>query len=146
MEEEEEEESRVMSDFLPNEAVVEILIRLPVKSVARCRRVCKKCSVISSSFFITAHINRSLSTSLDNTKSSNLRLFQSIKTKIRDFVIARHYEQISLCSDDESFGNNNNFIKLKSCPLFCGDPYDGYSDIVGFCKGLVCRARHFHTN
>ncbi|KAG7988224.1 hypothetical protein I3843_03G176100 [Carya illinoinensis] len=147
-EEEEEEEAKVMSDFLPYEVVVEILVRLPVKAVARCRRVCKKwCSVISSNSFIATHINRSLSTGLDNSESSSLRLFQSIKTRIFDLVICRQFEHISLRSDDESFGNNNNFIELKSCPLFCGDPCYGHSDIVGFCKGVVCRAfdHHFHS-
>ncbi|XP_035544337.1 F-box/kelch-repeat protein At3g23880-like [Juglans regia] len=148
-EEEEEEEGKVMSDFLPNEVVIEILARLPVKTVARCRRVCKKwCSVISGNSFITTHINRSLSTSRDNSKSSSLRLFQSIKTKSISEVITRHYEHISMCSDDESFGNNNNFIKVKSCPLFCGCGISNYSNIVGFCKGVVCRAfdRHFYAN
>jgi hypothetical protein len=57
-----------MSDFLPSDVVVKILIRLPVKSLVRLRCVCKDwCSLISSNTFIATHTNRD-----DNNKSGLL--------------------------------------------------------------------------
>ncbi|KAK9016741.1 hypothetical protein V6N11_079235 [Hibiscus sabdariffa] len=51
-----------MSDYIPVEVIVEILIRLPVKSLVRFRSVCKSWnSVICDPCFISTHLQASLS-------------------------------------------------------------------------------------
>ncbi|XP_062152722.1 F-box/kelch-repeat protein At3g06240-like [Alnus glutinosa] len=51
-----------MSDYLPNEVIIEILSRLPVKSLIRFRGVSKTWyTLISSAHFIATHLNRALS-------------------------------------------------------------------------------------
>ncbi|KAK9016765.1 hypothetical protein V6N11_079259 [Hibiscus sabdariffa] len=51
-----------MSDYIPVEVIVEILKRLPVKSLLRCRSVCKSWNnVICDPSFISIHLQASLS-------------------------------------------------------------------------------------
>ena len=50
--------TRKMSDYLPNEVIIDILKRLPADSLIRCRCVCKSWySLISIPHFITTHLN-----------------------------------------------------------------------------------------
>jgi hypothetical protein len=58
-----------MSDYLPDEVVVDILHRLPVKSLIRFRCVCKSWnSLIQTPAFIDSHLNQSI----ENNNSNNL--------------------------------------------------------------------------
>ncbi|XP_062151893.1 F-box/kelch-repeat protein At3g23880-like [Alnus glutinosa] len=142
-----EEEAKEMSDFLPSEVLVDILIRLPVKSLVRLRCVCKDwCSLISSNTFITTHTHTNRH---DNNNSRGLLLFRYAKTILVNIVISRQYENFSLRTDDGSFGNNNNFIQLN-CPLkppaSCSCYY--FTNIVGSWNGLFCFAfsDHYRRN
>ncbi|XP_059452671.1 F-box/kelch-repeat protein At3g23880-like [Corylus avellana] len=135
MDEEEEEEAKEMLAPLPNEVVVEILIRLPVKSLVRFRCVCKDwCSLISSNAFIAAHTNRALSRSGDNNTSSRL-LFRYGQVIFFNILGHRQFEHFSLRSDDGSFGN---LIRLKYPHQ--GAFFDVYYNIVGSWNGLICFA------
>ncbi|CAL5336658.1 unnamed protein product [Camellia sinensis] len=47
-----------MSDYIPNELIIEILVRLPVQSLLRFTSVCKSWhSLITNPSFITKHLN-----------------------------------------------------------------------------------------
>lgn len=53
---EKENRTRNKTVFLPQELIIEILLRLPVKSFVRFKRVCKSClSLISDPHFTTSH-------------------------------------------------------------------------------------------
>lgn len=113
-----------MSDYLPDGVVVEILTRLPVKSLVRFRCVCKNwCSLVSSNAFMSNHHR--------NTSS---HLFRYQITYCIDLVIGRHIEHFSLKSDDESFGHNDNFINLNRGPSTLGIHFR----MVGSCNGVIC--------
>ncbi|GFY99066.1 hypothetical protein Acr_13g0004670 [Actinidia rufa] len=98
-----------MSDYIPNEVLVEILARLPVNSLIRFTLVCKSWfSLITSPSFITKHLNHS-------------------KT-IRDKVFLRLYnadereEQYILCrDDDETLGYDDSKLKF---PFELVSPYN----------------------
>ncbi|XP_057509860.1 F-box protein At3g07870-like [Actinidia eriantha] len=108
-----------MSDYIPNEVLVEILARLPVNSLIRFTLVCKSWfHLITSPSFITKHLNHS-------------------KT-IRDKVFLRLYnadereEQYILCRDDEKLGYDDSKLKF---PFELVSPYNW---IIGSCNGLIC--------
>lgn len=131
-----------MSDFLPSDVVVDILIRLPVKSLVRFRCVCKNWfSLISSNTFITTHTH----TNRHDNNNSGLLLFRYGKSNLVNIVISRQYENFSLRTDDGSFGNNNNFIQLN-CPLKPHSFWSRYdfTNIVGSWNGLFCFAYNDH--
>ena len=88
-----------MSDYLPVEIVIEILKRLPVVSIIGCRSVCKSWwSLISTPYFITIHLNFSLS------KTQNQLLLCHFDLNIRKHRFTLH-------SSDDPFPHDH-FIKL----------------------------------
>ncbi|MBA0654557.1 hypothetical protein Goklo_021538 [Gossypium klotzschianum] len=108
-----------MSDYLPAEVILEILKRLPIKSLVKCRSVCKTWnSLICNPSFISTHLQASLSEP-NNTPFILLRCFK--KGKENYFL---HYD-------------NDDFDEFKQLqfPVFgclsC-------SAVVGSCHGLVC--------
>jgi F-box interacting protein len=146
MEVEQEEAKEMYLALLPSEVVVEILLRLPVKSLVRFRCVCKDwCSLISSNTFIATHTH----TNRHDNNNSGLLLFRYTKTILIDIVISREFENFSLRTDGGSFGNNNNFIQLN-CPLKPPASCSCYSftNIVGSWNGLLCFAYtdHYQRN
>lgn len=107
-----------MSDYIPEELLIDIFARLPVKSLIRLRLVCKSWySLISKPSFITTHLNR--------TKKSNTTLPQLL------IKCESAYQQYYLsCFDDETFGVK--YEELES-------PFDisvKFFDILGSCNGL----------
>ncbi|KAK8475067.1 hypothetical protein V6N11_079249 [Hibiscus sabdariffa] len=99
-----------MSDYMPVEAILKILSTLPIKSVVKCRSVCKSWNtLISNPSFILAHLQASLSNN----------------TPILLIGCEKHSrETLSLHHD------NDGFDKLKQLPF---PPF-----VVGSCNGLIC--------
>ncbi|XVF70358.1 hypothetical protein PTKIN_Ptkin11bG0155700 [Pterospermum kingtungense] len=107
-----------MSDYLPTEVILEILRRLPVKSVVRCRSVCRAWnSLINNPSFISTHLQTSLS-----KPNSPLLLLRLLKDNKENYLL--HF-------DNDDF---DAFKQLHS-------PFEDClprSIVVGSCIGLVC--------
>ncbi|XP_057505528.1 F-box/kelch-repeat protein At3g23880-like [Actinidia eriantha] len=113
-----------MSECLPVEVVIEILKRLPVKSLLQFRCVCKTWrSLITSPNFITMHLNQTLS----DPKNRNIR------TLLRHYSKDQGKEIYSLHSDNETFDENNEGIEF---PFAKQTKF--YWRVVGSCNGLLC--------
>lgn len=109
-----------MSDHLPTEIIIEILTRLPVKSLLRFTLVCKLWySIIRNPNFITTHLNRFAKTT---TNQLLLRFYTNNDRK-------EHY---LLLPDDKKF--DENYVELD----FPFNSTIGYFRIVGSCNGLIC--------
>ncbi|KAH7862976.1 hypothetical protein Vadar_011744 [Vaccinium darrowii] len=108
-----------MSDYLPREVLINILTRLPAKSLLKFRCVCKSwLSLISSPDFTSAHLHL--------TTKPALLLFRhfSLSPKCK--------ELFSLRSDDADFtslGDLNCPSKTRSGCFF---------RVVGCCNGVIC--------
>ncbi|KAK9007045.1 hypothetical protein V6N11_019373 [Hibiscus sabdariffa] len=106
-----------MSDYMPVGVIVEILKRLPVKSLLRFRSVCKSWdSVICDPCFISTHLQASLS---NNTPFLLLSYWENCK---KDYFL--HY-------DNDGF---DEFKQLQFPVFVC----DSYSFVLGSCNGLIC--------
>ncbi|KAJ4716211.1 F-box protein [Melia azedarach] len=111
-----------MSDYLPDEVLANIFLRLPAKEVLDCRCVCKSWrSVISNSVFISDYTQLSLKKKRNNGRFI-LSHYDSEKTK----------ERFTLHNDDSSFGQEYEELELPF--------YHGLSKylVIGLCCGLVC--------
>ncbi|EOY12848.1 F-box and associated interaction domains-containing protein, putative isoform 1 [Theobroma cacao] len=107
-----------MSDYLPQEVILEILRRLPVKSLVKCRSVCKAWnSLIKSPSFISSHLQTALSKPNDHLLL--LRLFENDK------------ESYFLHFDNDDFDE----YKQLHFPFKSNSPW---FRLVGSCNGLVC--------
>ncbi|KAA8526247.1 hypothetical protein F0562_008550 [Nyssa sinensis] len=107
-----------MSDYFPREILVDILVRLPVKSLLRFRCVCKSwCSLIESPIFLATHLNQSI---------NNTHLL------IRYFSVNHKKELYSLRFDNETL---NECVELK-CPFKSRS--GNFLRVVGSCNGLIC--------
>ncbi|KAK9007051.1 hypothetical protein V6N11_019379 [Hibiscus sabdariffa] len=107
-----------MSDYMPVEVIVEILKRLPVKSLVRCRSVCKSWNtLISHPSFISVHLQASLS------NNTSFLLLGCLKKEGLEY---------SLHHDNDGFG------KFKQLPF--PPPFGCVSDsqVVGSCNGVIC--------
>ncbi|KAK8503642.1 hypothetical protein V6N11_030730 [Hibiscus sabdariffa] len=109
--------NKEMSDYMPVEVILKILKRLPVKSLVRCRSVCKTWnSLICDPSFISTHLQASLS---NNTP------FLLLGCK----KLSRH--NFSLHYDNDGF---EEFKQLQFPPF----GYMTDSPLVGSCNGLIC--------
>ncbi|XP_059638689.1 F-box/kelch-repeat protein At3g06240-like [Cornus florida] len=118
-----------MSDFLPHDLFIDVLTRLPVKTLIRCACVCKSWySLVTNPNFITAHHNRS---SIVN--NNNLVLLRSCSDDDANVV---HYSLLR--SENGMFSN---YAEL-------GLPLKSYRNpslrIIGICNGLVCLSDDLH--
>ncbi|KAL6986804.1 hypothetical protein U1Q18_001756 [Sarracenia purpurea var. burkii] len=113
-----------MSDHLPSEIVVEILKRLPVKSLLRFSSVCKSWwFLITSPDFITIHLNQTTSNSTA----------AAAHTLVRRYCKFRAKEIYSLHLDKESFADERAGIEFPF-----GEQSRFYFRIVGSCNGILC--------
>ncbi|GMI79455.1 CONSTITUTIVE EXPRESSER OF PR GENES 1, CONSTITUTIVE EXPRESSER OF PR GENES 30 [Hibiscus trionum] len=107
-----------MSDYMPEEVILKILNRLPVKSLLRFRSVCKSWNtLISHPSFISAHLQASLS----NNNTPFLLLKYRKNGKYGYFL---HY-------DIDGF---EEFKQLQFSPFRHAAVYS----VVGSCNGLIC--------
>lgn len=115
-----------MSDFLPEEVVINILARLPVKSLLRFRCVSKSWkSLISCPNFVSMHIHHSY---LSKTPTPSPR------------ILLRHYSRDKKVEVYSVHRNNETFDVEEDIKI--SFPFRGlassYFRIVGFCNGLLC--------
>lgn len=110
-----------MSDYIPQELLHEILIKLPVESLVRFTGVNKSWySLITDPKFITNHLN---STNLDLDKRPLLLRFYDRVVKEENYTIR---------CDNDTFSEQ--FTRVE----FPFKSQLGYFRIVGICNGLVC--------
>lgn len=108
-----------MSDYFPTELLIEILLKLPVKSLIRFTSVCKSWqSLITSPTFISSHLS-------NNKSHALLRLYDK-----RD---KRERYSLLKVAENGPFGVNS-----SSEIEFPFKSRVGYFRIVGSCDGLVC--------
>ncbi|KAK1396234.1 F-box protein CPR30 [Heracleum sosnowskyi] len=110
-----------MSDYIPQELLHEILIKLPVESLVRFTSVNKSWySLITDPIFIINHLNYS---NLDQDKRPLLLRFYDRVEKEENYTIR---------CDNETFSEEFTRVEFPfKSPL-------GYFRIVGICNGLVC--------
>lgn len=106
-----------MSDYIPPELLIEIFIRLPVKSLVCFTSVCKSWyALITNPEFINMHANHTNSCQRD--ESFLIRYFDD------------NEEKYTFRRDNETFSEQLAQFKSKT-------PYSGCS-VIGSCGGLVC--------
>ncbi|XP_059665480.1 F-box protein CPR1-like [Cornus florida] len=109
-----------MSDYLPEDVLIDIFTRLPIKTLLQIRCVCKSLyALINNPSFITAHINRTIS----HTNTPLLLLNYHIDKK-------EHY---SIHCDDKTF------VECTVCHSSIS-----YLRVVGSCNGLICLSDDIH--
>ncbi|KAJ9174519.1 hypothetical protein P3X46_013156 [Hevea brasiliensis] len=113
-----------MSDYLPPEVLLEILVRLPAKSLLQCSCVSKLWySLISSPNFIFMHAHFTSTT--NKNKHAQIMIRHYSRTYGKE-IFTVHFNR------DMSFGD----YQLLDCPVKSSNGY--LLDIVGSCNGLVC--------
>ncbi|KAL7160945.1 hypothetical protein ACSBR2_041569 [Camellia fascicularis] len=120
-----------MSDFFPDEIMVEILQRLPTKSLIQFRSVSKSWnSLITSPNFINSHLNHSLTSNTYKNSYDNLPL---VIVRQCISVPPPRTEHYKLCIDtEESFDEFKQLeFPLKTCRL-------NFFFAIGSAKGLFC--------
>lgn len=112
----------VSFDDLPDELVIEILSRLPVKTIVQSTCVCKRWySIIKSPALVSAQLSHSIS------NPSNHYILASTSSP----SVSRKVPTLYLISDDKSLSHRGNFklpFETRFQTVF----------IVGSCHGLVC--------
>ena len=108
---------------LLTEIIFEILLKLPVISLLRCKAVCKEWyALISDKRFIKTHY------SLSSTNNNFAHLV---------FFSGNYHEKLKSCPiNDILFDNSvNNALEY---PFKCSSRYYSQNRIVGSCNGLLC--------
>ncbi|XP_059650938.1 F-box protein At3g07870-like [Cornus florida] len=117
-----------MSDFLPRDVFIDVLTRLPIRTLVRCACVCKSWySLLTNPNFITTHLNA------DN--NDNLLL---IRRRSGDDGNVVHYSLL-LCK-------NEMFCDYAELELPLKTHSDPFLRIIGCCNGLVCLYNDLHNS
>ncbi|PIA55980.1 hypothetical protein AQUCO_00700358v1 [Aquilegia coerulea] len=112
--------------IFPDDIIIEILIRLPVKSLIRFRCVSKPwCNLIHDSTFIQTHFKRAL-------EENNLDLFISCTTTYKQKTFFSHMYCLDFNSSNEAVEIIENPIKESLDEAFLKER------LLGSCNGLVC--------
>ncbi|KAK4595536.1 hypothetical protein RGQ29_013850 [Quercus rubra] len=120
---------------IPDDIVLNILTRLPVKSVIRFRCVCKPWnSSITSSYFISTHLNNfahAHDTDTDNDNGDGYIIHMPLHTRVMNSSSSNR----PVCT----VALDRTFDRIFEIEI----PFDlpsGFSKIVGSCNGLLCLA------
>ncbi|KAL6998495.1 hypothetical protein U1Q18_008624 [Sarracenia purpurea var. burkii] len=109
---------------LPEQIVANILLRLPIKSLGRCKCVSKSwLSFISDPFFVKSHLNQAVS-------DADSGRFRILTVPFHSF----DYESPSAFEDDDDRDND----ALVDLDFLYRKPDDEDPIIVGSCNGLIC--------
>ncbi|CAN0864852.1 F-box/kelch-repeat protein At3g23880 [Linum grandiflorum] len=110
-----------MADDLPQEVAIDILARLPIREIVKCRSVCKTWhSLISTTAFQSYHLN-------NNNTGQKLILFRHDVDEIERTELYR------LCIDDADFPGT--VIHEFQSPFTAANRY---LRILGCCNGVIC--------
>lgn len=129
-------------EALPEEIIYVIFVRLPIKSLLKCRAVCKSwSSIISTSTFIDTHLRLNCQ---NNDGDSQLLLLQALRLRPSNSYDWR--EPFSLLRDNPSLGEYTKLINPflaynRRLPAFSENKlkiYPHLITVVGTCNGLVC--------
>ncbi|XP_059301987.1 putative F-box protein At3g10430 [Lycium ferocissimum] len=132
----EEEEYSIMTCNLPKDAVVQILLRLPVKVLLRFRSVCKSWyNFLKSPNFIKLHLTHQISRPASPIIAweNHSRLWPDL------FLLHLH----PIACDIEQY----NFTINHQLPLpFGTDDLKDYADLVFCYNGLICLVKDIYTS
>ncbi|XP_050371076.1 F-box protein CPR1-like [Argentina anserina] len=136
-----------MSDYLPQEVITNILLRLPSKSLVICTSVCKSWgSMIKNSSFIQAHLSHRIN--YNNLHGTHLLLLHGVSCKTYGssfghylFINGFKEEVYSLHYDNYNFDEYCKVV-LQS-PISDEEMCNEYFRVVGICNGLVFLADDF---
>ncbi|KAM0956031.1 hypothetical protein ACFX2A_024857 [Malus domestica] len=110
-----------------NDIIIEILSRLPVRSLLQFRCVCKSWrALISNPHFVTKHLSHAVLTCMNNTRTFTLFISS---TRIHSIV------HIAL-NDQQSDSHVRVTVKELDFPVMIPDIV--LTRIVGSCNGLIC--------
>ncbi|KAM1166125.1 hypothetical protein ACFX2G_025897 [Malus domestica] len=119
-----------MSEYLPEEIIIQILLRLPVKPLIQFTCVCRSWnSIIKHTSFINRHLNLNQNKTSNNTPSILLR-----HCPLKDPTV----EQYSLHLDNDSFLEH-------SKPQLPVQSFNECFRVVGSCNGLLLLSDDYLT-
>ncbi|KAI8531044.1 hypothetical protein RHMOL_Rhmol11G0107300 [Rhododendron molle] len=124
-----------MSDFIPEEVVVDILSRLPTKTLIRFRPVSKLWnSLITSLNFITSHLNQSLSNPRNSYNNLPLTIAkQCIASSPPDEIRLEHYILFIDTGEED-----NTFDEYLEIPFPLKSRRLHYHRLMGYVRVLFC--------
>ncbi|KAM5583958.1 F-box protein CPR1-like [Rosa sericea] len=113
------------SESWNDDIIVEILSKLPVKSLLRCRSVCKSWrALISRSYFVKKHLNHAIN-GIDNSTNCTIRL---LFLHNKNFL--EHHPESMLVDSLKDFVGHTASKELDIPGIL--------EVIVGSCNGLIC--------
>ncbi|XP_068309523.1 F-box protein CPR1-like [Pyrus communis] len=129
-----------MAHNFPEEIILDILFRLPPKTLIRCTSVCKSWnSMIKNPSFIRTHLNRTID--LNNQFGTHLRLVYCARivkrSRFRHGDLELLEEQCNLYSDNLAF---DEYCKLEFPIAPREELRNKVLDVVSVCNGLVLLA------
>ena len=118
-------------DHLPGDVILNILARLPVKSLFRFRCVCKSWdSLITSPYFISTHLN-------NNNNDHDCGYLLHMPNAVRYIMHSSSSANSPVCT----VVCDCTFNRISKYPI----PFSFHLclvQIIGLCNGLLCSAEH----